>query len=559
MRVPAGFTVEKVAGPDLVTYPMLGTLDDRGRLFLCESSGNNLTNETMAGNPEFRIRLVEDINGDGIYDRSKVFADKLTLPAGAVWYRGSLYVASPPDLLRFDDINGDGVSDHREVIATGWVLSSNAASLHGPFLGPDGWLYLTDGRHGYKIKTKEGTLLEGFASQIWRCRPDGTGLERVCGGGFDNPVEIVFTPAGETIGTMTYFVDPQNGQRDALMHFVEGGVYPKVHPSLSEFKRTGDLMPVMTKFARIAPAGLMQYRGTSFGSEYLANLFSAQFNPHRIQRHILFREGATFRTQDEDFLTSTDPDFHPTDVMEEADGSLLVVDTGAWFIHGCPISRISKPEIRGAVYRVRKISAPAIKDPRGEDLQLDRLPPAALAQHLDDPRPAVRDRSLEWLVEAGEAAVTPLQRLLKQASSSEVRSAAVFGLGKIATPKAESAVRAALSDSDFLVRVSAARMVGLAKDRQAVDRLMEMARNDEPAVRRQASAALGQIGDARATSALLSASASVPDRFVEHSIIYALIQLRNPATVIEALKHHEPKVRKAALIALDQMEGHPLK
>src|SRR5262249_55267978 len=182
IRVPENFVVEKVAGPDLVSYPMLGTPDDRGRLFLCESSGNNLTNEAMAGKPEFRVRLLEDTNGDGIYDRSKVFADKLTLPAGAVWYRGSLYVASPPDLLRFDDVNGDGVSDHREVVVTGWVLSSNAASLHGPFLGPDGWLYLTDGRHGYKIKTKEGTLLQGLASQIWRCRPDGSRLERVCGG-----------------------------------------------------------------------------------------------------------------------------------------------------------------------------------------------------------------------------------------------------------------------------------------------------------------------------------------------------------------------------------------
>ncbi len=247
IRVPSGLTVEKVAGSDLVAYPMLGTLDDRGRLFLCESSGKNATTEEMKRNPEFRIRVLEDLSGDGVYDRSQVFADKLTMPAGAVWYGKSLYVAAPPDLLRFDDTNEDGKADRREVILTGWNLSSNAASLHGPFLGPDGWLYLTDGRHGYKIKTKEGMLLEGKASRIWRCRPDGTGLEWVSGGGFDNPVELIFLPSGETIGTMTYFTDPKNGQRDALLHFVEGGVYPKWHPVVSEFKRTGDLMPVMTE------------------------------------------------------------------------------------------------------------------------------------------------------------------------------------------------------------------------------------------------------------------------------------------------------------------------
>ncbi len=587
LHVPKGFRVEQVAGPDLVSYPMLGTLDDRGRLFVCESSGNNnVPNEYMAAHPNFRVRMLEDRDGDGIYDHSTVFADRLTLPAGAVWYRGSLYVASPPDLLRFEDTNGDGVADQREVVVTGWNLASNAASLHGPFLGPDGWLYLTDGRHGYKIKTKEGTLLEGQASRIWRVRPDGTGLEWVAGGGFDNPVELVFTPAGEIIGTMTYFTDPQNGQRDALLHFVEGGVYPKPHPVIREFKRTGDLMPVMTKFARIAPSGLLRYRGTNLGPEYDGNLFSAQFNPHRVQRHILFREGATFRTEDEDFLTSSDPDFHPTDVLEDADGSLLVVDTGAWFIHGCPISRVAKPAIKGAIYRVRRESEQGSRtanlaayagDPRGRSLNLATTPPAELDPYLKDPRFAVRDKVLDLLVQAGGAAISPLLAVRESATSPqayppEARCAAVFGLARIAEQvrrtaagnaagamKAEAAVRAALDDPDLQVRVAAARAAGMAKDRDAIPRLEKMVRQDQPAARRQAATALGQIGDRRATLALLAAASVVSDRFIEHAIIYSLMVLRDPAVVAPALKNADPKVRKAALIALDQMDGAPLR
>jgi putative membrane-bound dehydrogenase-like protein len=545
LRVPRGFRIEQVTTPDQVSYPMMGALDDRGRLFLCESSGNTLNNDQMAAHPDYRVRLLEDRDGDGVYEHSSVFAEHLTLPAGAVWYRGSLYVASPPDVLRFD-----GATGRKEVVLTGWNMSANAASLHGPFFGPDGWLYLTDGRHGFDIKTKDGRAYKGLASRIWRLRPDGTGLESFAGGGFDNPVELVFTPAGETIGTMTYFRDPENGERDALLHFVEGGVYPKWYSVVSEFKRTGDLMPVMTKFARIAPAGLVRYRGAAFGPGYDGNLFSAQFNPHRVQRHIVYRDGATFRTEDQDFLTSTDPDFHPTDVMEDADGSLLVVDTGAWFIHGCPISRVAKPEIKGAVYRIRRIAGSALQDPRGAKLNMASMAPAGLAKLLEDRRPAVRDRAVELLVEAGEAAVPML------ASAHDL--AAVFALFRIDTPTARQAVRAALNDANFQIRIAAARCAGMAQDREAVDRLMAIVKKDHPAARRQAAAALGQIGDSRAVAALLTAAATAEDRFVEHSIIYSLIALGQSAPLLNSLRAPQPGVRKAALIALDQMDNSPL-
>ncbi|MDX2031247.1 MAG: HEAT repeat domain-containing protein, partial [Blastocatellia bacterium] len=558
ISVPAGFTIERVAEPEGIQYPMMATVDERGRLFVAESSGKNVKGRDMPANPECRISLLEDTNGDGVYDRSRVFADRLSLPMGALWHRGSLYVASPPDFVRLDDRDGDGVSEHREVILTGWNIL-NTASLHGPFPGPDGWLYLTHGRHGYRIETKEGALLEGLAGRIWRARENGAELERVAGGGFDNPVELIFTPAGEMIGTMTYFIDPQNGQRDALMHYVEGGVYPKPHPVIAEFKRTGDLMPVMTKFARIAPSGLIQYRGTAFGPGYRGNLFTAQFNPHWIQRHVLHREGASFRTEDSDFVISTDPDFHPTDVIEDADGSLLFLDTGGWYVDACPLSKISKAERKGAIYRVRKAGAPAAADPLGNGLGLDAASPADLAKHLEDPRPFVRDRSLERLVARGEAAVAALAGARERATDAEARCAAVFGLGRIATVTALAAVRAALGDADPQVRIAAARVAGMVRDRESVTRLAEMARRDDLPVRRQAATSLGRIGDPSAVPALLEAAAGVRDRFVEHALIYALIELKTPAPMLAALTAAAPETRKAAMIALDQMDGSPLR
>src|SRR5258708_34249486 len=210
-------------------------------------------------------------------------------------------------------------------------------------------------------------------------------------------------------------------------------------------------MPAMTKFARIAPAGLLLYRGTNFGADYRGNLFSAQFNPHRIQRDILERDGATFRTRDEDFLTSTDPDFHPTDVAEDADGSLLVVETGAWYLHSCPVSRIAKPEFKGAIYRVRRKGAPRVEDPWGLKMKLDARPPAELVRSLEDPRPAVRDKVVDLLVQAGEPAGGPLVGGRQTDALPAGRGSAGFALGTIANGNGSEAVRAALSDSHFLV------------------------------------------------------------------------------------------------------------
>jgi putative heme-binding domain-containing protein len=99
----------------------------------------------------------------------------------------------------------------------------------------------------------------------------------------------------------------------------------------------------------------------------------------------------------------------------------------------------------------------------------------------------------------------------------------------------------------------------MAVDADAVDRLSAMVRKDEPAARRQAAAALGQIGDARGVGPLLEAAANPDDRMMEHSIIYSLISLKSAAPVQAALRDKSPTVRRAALIALDQMDGAPLR
>ena len=360
--VPPGFVVERVAAAPLVKYPMLAGLDDRGRLFIAEGTGTNLPGTELAKLKLGRIVMLEDVDGDGRFDESTVFADKLIFPAGALPMGGSVFAASHPSLWRLEDTDGDGVADRRAEVVTGFNFNGNGCDIHGPFPGPDGFLYWTDGRHGYSVETREGATLRGLAARVWRCRPDGSEVERLAGGGFDNPVELVFTEEGDLIGTM----DQAPG--DALLHYVEGGVYPMDHPSVKEFPMTGPMLGEVARFSAALPvalSGLARYRSDHFGPGFKDTLFTAQFNVHRVQQHVLIRDGSTFRGENRDFLTSTDYDFHPTDVLEDADGSLLVVDMGAWFNYGCPTSKIAKPEVLGAVYRVRRADSARLDDPWG--------------------------------------------------------------------------------------------------------------------------------------------------------------------------------------------------
>lgn len=560
-RVPDGFTVEEAAPAGMVKYPMFATYDQTGRLFVIESSGHTTSTEDVLENPTFMIRLLEDEDGDGTFDKAVVFADSLPYPMGGVFYQGSFYTAAPPDLLRLTDSDGDGVADKREVILTGWTLNHNAATLSGPFLGPDGWMYLCDARRGFDITTKEGARLQGKTARIWRCRPDGTGLESVSGGGFDNTIELIFMPGGETIGTMTYFTDPQDGLRDALMHWVEGGVYPKKHPGTEQdqLKLTGEFMPVMTKLSRVSHSGLMRYKGNALGDEYTGNLFTAEFNTGRIMRHTVTPDGATFKTVTEPFMTSTQADIHPTDVLEDADGSLLVVNTGGWFIAGCPLSVVAKTDVQGGIFRIRKTSASDVEDPWGKEIGFQELSDDMLMSLINDSRQAVQDHAFEELIARGTSSVRHFMTMLKISEDETKRAAAVFALYRIDTSAGISAAVAALDDKSAIVRTAACRVAGLARARNSVDKLLEILGRDVPQVQRQAATALGQIADERAIGGLLKVAAITKDRFIEHAIIYSLISMGKTGTLVESLKDSSHGTRRAALIALDQIDETSLR
>lgn len=559
VKVPPGFVVEVAAGPPLVQHPMMAGFDDRGRLYVADNAGMNLNAEELLDQRPNLIRRLEDTDGDGRFDRSTVFADEMTFPMGALWHEGAIYVASPPHIWRLEDTTGDGVADRREPIVGRFGFVGNAADIHGCFLGPDGRIYWCDGRHGHEFVDGEGrSLSKGQAARIFSCREDGSDIQVYCGGGMDNPVEVAFTAEGEMLGTMTFY-NPDDARHDALVHYAYGGVYPRRHPVTAEFKRTGDFMPPLSLFGVVAPAGLTRYESDQWGADYRDNFFSVQFNTHKVVRHVLTRSGASFRSADEDFLTSDNPDFHPTDVFEDADGSLLVIDTGGWFRNGCPTSQVAKPEILGAIYRVRRLGSAPPVDPRGLAMSWDAASPDALCHLLDDARPAVRQRAVAELARRDVAAVSALQNVVSASDSPPARrQQAVWALCRIAANttdgRALAVLREALSDADPGVLLPAIRSLASIRDRAAVSPLLPLLSHPDLAVQREAATALGRTGDSTAIPALLAALSTAHDRFVEHAVIYALIEIDDPGPTRAGLAAPQPQIRRGALIALDQMD-----
>ena len=560
LTVPEGFTIEIAADSSLVSRPIAGSFDEQGRLYVTDSSGQSGKAPAQLEAKSHRVLRLEDSKGAGHFDKGAVFATGMMFPEGCLWSDGALFVAAVPQIWKISGGGPAGISNHREVWFDGKTITGCANDLHGPYAGPDGWLYWCKGAFSEQTYERPGKPpFVTRASHIFRARPDGSGIEPVLTGGMDNPVGVAFTSTGERFLTATFLEQPALGRRDGIIHAIYGGVYGKVHDVIDDHPQTGGLLPPMVHLGAAAPCGIAVYKSRVFGPDSHDNLFVCCFNLHKVTRHVLIPDGATFRTQDSDFVSSDSPDFHPTDVIEDADGSLLVIDTGGWYKMCCPTSQLSKPDVLGAIYRVRRTGAPQPDDARGLKLAWETMPAPEMAALLGAERVAVRERAMRELARKGAEGVPALRDLIAESPSADARRDAVWTLTRIDLPAAREAARGALTDRDESVRHAAIHSISVWRDTAANDALLSIQKEGGPELRRVAAEALGRIGNEASTPDLLAAAAVARDRVGEHSAIYALIEIADAEGTRAGLSAPDAGARRAALIALDQMPGHPLK
>ena len=112
-------------------------------------------------------------------DRKHVFADKLELVTGFVFYKAGVIASTSPDIWYLEDTNGDEVADKRTKLYTGLGTFDTHAVINNLRWGLDGWIYATHGYSVGAVTSPDGTKTFGRdGSGVVRFKPDGSAFEQ---------------------------------------------------------------------------------------------------------------------------------------------------------------------------------------------------------------------------------------------------------------------------------------------------------------------------------------------------------------------------------------------
>jgi len=536
-----GLQIERVVDESLIQWPIAATFHESGDLIILECHWiRGIDKKKQLESKPHKIVRLSDTDGDRKYDKRTVIADELGFPQGIMVLGNDLLITTPPQILRLADKDKDGFFESREVWFDGATLTGCANDLHGPMMGPDGWIYWTKGAFAeqnhellHREDKSDGEFAPSKAAHIYRRHPAGGPIERLMSGGMDNPSDLTFSPEGELFFCSTFLHNPGNGLRDGIAHSPRGGLFGKQHQVIDGHRSTGALLQPIANLGPAAPASVNYLVSNAIANATwhpLAQgaidsnrfLVSAQFNLQKVGLHRLIPLGSSFETETHDLVSADRIDFHPVDILEEPDGSLLVFDTGGWYDLCCPSSGSEQFVARGGIYRLSRGGTP-----RGSQT----LNPAVV-QHLSFDADE-RKRSMWEIARAITAGAAPKEKVVAMISL--------------------------LADKDPSIQQTAAHIVGLNRWGVARGDLERVLQSESPPTVRAAMESLGVVGNAESIVPILTALNRFPeDRLMMHSAIYALMEIGATNEMIRVAKvAGNVQERYAVLYALNQLGKLP--
>ncbi|HAH48672.1 MAG TPA: dehydrogenase, partial [Planctomycetaceae bacterium] len=154
-RLRNGFQMELLAAEPLVTDPVAMQYDENGLAYVIEMNDYPYTDKSkdeawaeQKSAPIGKIRILEDVDGDGKFDRSTVFAEELSWPTGLAFWKGGVYVSATPDIWYFKDTDGDHKADIRRKVFTGFRKFNVQAVMNNLKWGLDHHIYGAGGSNG---------------------------------------------------------------------------------------------------------------------------------------------------------------------------------------------------------------------------------------------------------------------------------------------------------------------------------------------------------------------------------------------------------------------------
>jgi uncharacterized protein len=357
IEVHPDFTLSLVAAEPLIRKAMNIDWDEKGRLWVSETpeypNGRRIPNTTAwkdsgslrqatpTRDPEDTISILSDTNGDGVMDRKKVFADKLELVTGFVFYKNGVIASTAPDIWYLEDTNGDEVADKRTKLYTGLGIADTHAVINNLRWGLDGWIYATHGYSVGNVTSPDGKKDFGRdGSGVVRFKPDGSAFEQYSSRG-GNTWGLDITWDGQV-----FWTQPTSGT--VFFHTVlpEAVLAKAKLPGTTSYKGmiTGqNTYPAKTwpdqAYAQIdlvgqftAAAGCAIYDGGAWPDKWRYAYFTAEPTLNIVHQQFVKPDGVSYTAQKEagreqtEFIRSQDMWFRPIETRVGPDGALYIVD-----------------------------------------------------------------------------------------------------------------------------------------------------------------------------------------------------------------------------------------